>query len=85
MVTSLLCICFQGNLIIIRPTAQAVVALTFANYILQPFFPYCESPLQAKKLFAALCISKGCLCHCVGYAYTMYKAHCLYHSDNLLV
>ncbi|XP_061163232.1 large neutral amino acids transporter small subunit 1-like [Saccostrea echinata] len=46
-----------GNLIIIRPTAQAVVALTFANYVLQPIFPYCESPVMAKKLFAALCIS----------------------------
>lgn len=52
------CFVYQGNLIIIRPTAQAVVAFTFANYVLQPFFPDCESPILAKKLFAALCISK---------------------------
>ena len=46
------------NLVIIRPTAQAIVALTFANYALQPIFPTCESPDALVKLLAALCISK---------------------------
>ncbi|KAI0238479.1 Large neutral amino acids transporter small subunit 2 [Lamellibrachia satsuma] len=45
------------NLIIIRPTAQAIVALTFANYALQPFFPTCHPPVLAIKLLAAVCIS----------------------------
>lgn len=45
------------NLIIIRPTAQAIVALTFANYALQPFFPTCHPPALAIKLLAAVCIS----------------------------
>jgi len=49
---------FQVNLIIIRPTAQAIVALTFANYALQPFFPTCHPPVLAIKLLAAVCISK---------------------------
>ncbi|XP_013383974.2 putative L-type amino acid transporter 1-like protein MLAS, partial [Lingula anatina] len=44
------------NLIIIRPTAQAIVALTFANYILQPFFPTCVPPDVAVRLLAAMCI-----------------------------
>lgn len=44
------------NLIIIRPTAQAIVALTFANYFLQPIFP-CGAPPIATRLLAALCIT----------------------------
>ncbi|KAK3578466.1 hypothetical protein CHS0354_038556 [Potamilus streckersoni] len=45
------------NLIIIRPTAQAIVALTFANYALQPIFSTCDPPDTATRLLAALCIS----------------------------
>ncbi|GFS14822.1 amino acid transporter 2 like [Elysia marginata] len=45
------------NLIVIRPTAQAVVALTFAYYTVQPLFPNCEPPAAAVSLLAALCIS----------------------------
>lgn len=45
------------NLIIIRPTAQAIVALTFATYALQPFFPSCETPEIATRLLAAICIT----------------------------
>ncbi|BFZ12894.1 hypothetical protein BsWGS_15933 [Bradybaena similaris] len=45
------------SLIVIRPTAQAVVALTFAYYTLQPIFPDCGPPPVAIRLLAALCIS----------------------------
>ncbi|CAH1780167.1 unnamed protein product [Owenia fusiformis] len=45
------------NLIIIRPTAQAIVALTFAYYALQPMYPTCDPPAAATRLLAALCIS----------------------------
>lgn len=45
------------NLIIIRPTAQAVVALTFAYYVLQPGFQTCDPPDMAVRLLAAICIS----------------------------
>ncbi|XP_041376190.1 large neutral amino acids transporter small subunit 2-like [Gigantopelta aegis] len=45
------------NLIIIRPTAQAIVALTFAYYALQPIFPDCDPPEIPVRLLAAICIS----------------------------
>ncbi|KAL3890278.1 hypothetical protein ACJMK2_002564 [Sinanodonta woodiana] len=45
-------------LIIIMPTGNAITALTFANYIIQPLFPDCEAPTIAVTLLAALCISK---------------------------
>ncbi|GFO43343.1 Y+l amino acid transporter 2 [Plakobranchus ocellatus] len=45
------------NLIVIRPTAQAIVSLTFAYYTLQPVFPDCQPPKVAVCLLAALCIS----------------------------
>ncbi|KAL3859885.1 hypothetical protein ACJMK2_010072 [Sinanodonta woodiana] len=44
-------------LIIIIPTGNAITALTFANYIIQPLFPDCEAPTIAVTLLAALCIT----------------------------
>ncbi|KAK6186266.1 hypothetical protein SNE40_008336 [Patella caerulea] len=44
-------------LIIIFPTGNAITALTFSNYILQPFFPDCDMPEVALSLLAALCIT----------------------------
>ncbi|KAL7648919.1 UNVERIFIED_CONTAM: hypothetical protein RMT77_000854 [Armadillidium vulgare] len=44
-------------LIIIMPTGNTVIALTFAYYILKPLFPHCENPPDtAVKLVAALVI-----------------------------
>ena len=45
-------------LVIIMPTGNAITALTFANYVLQPLYPDCEAPSSAIALLAALCISK---------------------------
>lgn|SRR6218665_1905204 len=43
---------------IIRPCSTAVVALTFANYVIEPLFPTCPQPDIAVRLLAAICISK---------------------------
>ena len=44
--------------IIVRPCSQAVVALTFAYYVIEPLFPECEQPDIAVRFLAALSISE---------------------------
>lgn len=47
-----------SQLIIIIPTANAVAALTFADYILQPIYPSCDAPLVSRTLIAACAVCK---------------------------
>ncbi|CAJ0571956.1 unnamed protein product, partial [Mesorhabditis spiculigera] len=44
-------------LVIINPTSIAIIALTFGNYSLKPFFPTCDVPEEAVRLLAACVIA----------------------------
>ncbi|PNF29741.1 Y+L amino acid transporter 2 [Cryptotermes secundus] len=43
-------------LLVLVPTGNAITALTFAQYILQPAWPTCEPPYEAVRLLAAVII-----------------------------
>ncbi|GFT96434.1 y+L amino acid transporter 2 [Trichonephila clavipes] len=44
------------GLLVIRPATQAVLALTFGYYMLDPFYPTCQPPDEALRLLAAVCL-----------------------------
>ena len=50
--------------IIVRPCTGAIQSLTFALYILKPFFPECEPPDEAMRLLAAVCLCLLCFINC---------------------
>lgn len=43
---------------IVRPCSQAIVALTFSQYVMKPIFVDCEPPDNAARLLAVCCICK---------------------------
>lgn len=45
-------------LFVIIPTGNAITALTFAQYILQPLWPACNPPITAIRLIAAIMTCK---------------------------
>lgn len=46
------------SILIIRPSTNTIVALTFAEYAAKPFFPDCDPPANAIRLLAAICLCK---------------------------
>jgi amino acid transporter len=42
------------GLLVLVPTGNAITALTFAQYILQPAWPHCDPPYGAVRLLAAV-------------------------------
>ena len=62
--------------IIVRPCSQAIVALTFAYYVIQPLFPDCEQPAIAVRLLAAICIGES-----LSMLYLLNISHCLLYIN----
>jgi L-type amino acid transporter 8 len=52
--------------IIVRPCTITAVAMTFATYILQPIYPFCELPFLAPQLLAAGVIVLLALINCLS-------------------
>jgi len=46
------------DVIVTRPCCIAIVSLTFAEYILEPFYLNCVQPIMARRCLAATCICK---------------------------
>ncbi|KAK9737189.1 Amino acid permease [Popillia japonica] len=57
--------------LIIRPTTQTIVALTFAQYAAKPFFPECDPPEDAVRLLAAACLCILTAINCISVRWTM--------------
>ncbi|KAM3964709.1 juvenile hormone Inducible-21 [Aphomia sociella] len=58
-------------LLIIRPTTQAIVALTFGHYVVKPFYPECDPPQNAVRLLAAICLCTLTAINCISVRWTM--------------
>ncbi|PZC77274.1 large neutral amino acids transporter small subunit 2 [Helicoverpa armigera] len=70
-------------LLIIRPTTQAIVALTFGHYVVKPFFPECNPPEMAVKLLAAVCLCVLTAINCISVRWTM-RIQDVFTSSKLL-
>ena len=45
-------------ILIIRPSAGAIIAMIFAEYVSKPFYPDCEAPVALIKILASFCLGK---------------------------
>ena len=54
-------------LLVIVPTGNAITALTFSYYTLQPIFPDCAPPDTSIRVLAALAIGQSWFCTVLDY------------------
>ncbi|XP_044751921.1 large neutral amino acids transporter small subunit 1 isoform X2 [Coccinella septempunctata] len=59
------------SILIIRPTTQTIVALTFAEYAAKPFFPDCAPPANAIRFLAAVCLCLLTAVNCLSVRWAM--------------
>ncbi|KAG5677972.1 hypothetical protein PVAND_007684 [Polypedilum vanderplanki] len=70
-------------LFIIRPTTQAIVALTFAEYAAKPFFPNCVIPQDLIKLLGAICLCLLTAINCISTKLSM-KVQDIFTAGKLI-
>ena len=66
-------------LIIVNPTSDAIMALTFANYVLKPAYPNCEIPQLVVRFLAAVVICAliaNCVCIFASFAVALTFINC---------